>query len=244
MKVFLSLIVSIFWVVNAFSQQLVVHYESERALSEARKAAIMQKNAAFAEVLELILNEKQRLRLSHSQGVSYYRAEEGSERRQVKTSDGIQHHLPPKNPSPRVFKRLNQKQLHYLFDRSAGSVYVWDDLPEPDWRIRADSTREIAGYTCQYAEGKNLYGNPVQVWFAPDIPVSDGPEDLHGLPGLILEARTRGLRIRVTKITFPETLSVTLPETRLQAITLAEFREQQENLRKKKARMRSEVNEY
>ena len=61
-----------------------------------------------------------------------------------------------------------------------------DSLHTQTWTM-GDSTREVLGYTCQQATA-DFRGRHWTVWFATDIPVSDGPWKLGGLPGLILEA--------------------------------------------------------
>ena len=61
-----------------------------------------------------------------------------------------------------------------------------EELPDFKWKIlNRDST--IAGYPCQQATTR-FRGRIWNVWFTPDIPVSDGPWKFCGLPGLILKA--------------------------------------------------------
>ena len=61
-----------------------------------------------------------------------------------------------------------------------------DKIPYIEWQIQ-DESKSILGYTCQKAIGQ-LYNREWTVWFTMDIPVSEGPWLLEGLPGLILEA--------------------------------------------------------
>lgn len=96
-------------------------------------------------------------------------------------------------------KRGNARVVYKQHD--AGELRVTDRLPFEDvvytvpmadlvWEI-TDSVKTILGYECQRAE--SLYhGRNWEAWFAPDIPVQEGPWQLCGLPGLIMEARTEG----------------------------------------------------
>lgn len=61
-----------------------------------------------------------------------------------------------------------------------------EPLPQQSWIITFD-TQELLGYTCQKATC-NFRGRNYVAWFAPDIPVRQGPWKLGGLPGLILKA--------------------------------------------------------
>jgi GLPGLI family protein len=59
-----------------------------------------------------------------------------------------------------------------------------NDLPE--WELLADTTT-ILSYPCRKAVC-NFKGREYEAWFTTEIPRSEGPWKLHGLPGLILKA--------------------------------------------------------
>lgn len=54
-----------------------------------------------------------------------------------------------------------------------------------DWIIAAD-TLSVGGILCQKAVAR-FGGRTWEVWFAPSIPISEGPYKFNGLPGLILK---------------------------------------------------------
>lgn len=73
-------------------------------------------------------------------------------------------------------------------DHLTSAYYVrYEEVYSPQKWTMEDSTKQVLGYTCQKAEC-NFRGRHYIAWFAADIPVSDGPWKLNGLPGLILEA--------------------------------------------------------
>lgn len=86
-----------------------------------------------------------------------------------------------------------------LKDFTKGSMRVWDSVNGDKYRYDVemndmewtplDSVKTILGYECQLAETV-YHGRKWRAWFAPEIPVADGPWQLHGLPGLIMEAST------------------------------------------------------
>ena len=61
-----------------------------------------------------------------------------------------------------------------------------EDWEKPQWEI-GDSTKTVLGYECVEATS-NYRGRKWTAWFAPEIPIQEGPWKLCGLPGLILEA--------------------------------------------------------
>ena len=77
-------------------------------------------------------------------------------------------------------------------------VTYCDTLNAQQWTM-TDSTREVLGYTCQQATA-DFRGRHWTAWFATDIPVSDGPWKLSGLPGLILEAYDKGHQYTFTAV--------------------------------------------
>ena len=68
-----------------------------------------------------------------------------------------------------------------------------EDLPDIEWQI-TDQRKRIGDLESIRAVGV-FGGRTYDVWFTPDIPVSLGPYKLMGLPGLILEARSRDGRV-------------------------------------------------
>lgn len=69
-------------------------------------------------------------------------------------------------------------------------IYV-DEMGTQEWSIKKDTSRMIIGYRCQKAEC-NFRGRNYVAWFAPDIPINDGPWKFTGLPGLIMEIYDKG----------------------------------------------------
>ena len=104
--------------------------------------------------------------------------------------DGIYGDFPHVRMSTYVYKNYPTGQMT-ITDRisSQGYRYV-DSLHAQTWTM-GDSTREVLGYMCQQAT-TDFRGRHWTAWFAMDIPVSDGPWKLGGLPGLILEAYDEG----------------------------------------------------
>ncbi len=56
----------------------------------------------------------------------------------------------------------------------------------PAWKLEED-TAGILSYTCRKAVCE-FKGRKWTAWYAPEIPISEGPWKLYGLPGLILKA--------------------------------------------------------
>lgn len=104
-------------------------------------------------------------------------------------------------------KYINVKENLYLAETSVlGEVYlIKDSIQEFDWKLK-DETKKIGAYEVKKAMTQRLIQRvskntdqvgksteiivdtlSVEAWYAPDLPVSHGPEDHNGLPGLILE---------------------------------------------------------
>ena len=104
--------------------------------------------------------------------------------------DGIYGDFPHVRMSTYVYKNYPTGQMT-IIDRISLQDYCYvDSLHTQTWMM-GDSTREVLGYTCQQATA-DFRGRRWTAWFAMDIPVSDGPWKLGGLPGLILEAYDEG----------------------------------------------------
>ena len=85
-----------------------------------------------------------------------------------------------------IWKNLPSRGMLTFTDTNLKRFRYTESLETPQWTL-AGKDSIIADYPCQQAE--TFYrGRHWTVWFTPDIPVSDGPWKLHGLPGLILQA--------------------------------------------------------
>lgn len=60
-----------------------------------------------------------------------------------------------------------------------------EEMNSPDWALESD-TLTVCGYTCKKAT-TTYFGRNYTAWYAPEIPISDGPWKFFGLPGLILK---------------------------------------------------------
>lgn len=85
----------------------------------------------------------------------------------------------------------------YFKDMEAGKLFftpyagtklyaVEEKIPSIDWTITQE-TKQIQGMACQKATCR-FRGRDYEAWFCSQIPYSNGPWKLGGLPGLILEA--------------------------------------------------------
>ena len=74
-----------------------------------------------------------------------------------------------------------------IYDDINNALYCYEDsLDAQDWEV-CDSIKTVLGYRCEMAKA-DYHGRSWIAWFTCDIPVSNGPWKLGGLPGLILEA--------------------------------------------------------
>lgn len=86
-----------------------------------------------------------------------------------------------------VFKNYPAGKIT-VTDRIASTDYLYEEPVEDvqiQWKMEAGTTREILSYACQKATA-DFRGRHYEAWFAPDLPINNGPWKFSGLPGLIL----------------------------------------------------------
>lgn len=100
-----------------------------------------------------------------------------------------------------------------------------DQMSKPKWTLVPQDSI-VAGYQCQKAEAYYL-GRHWTVWFATEIPYSDGPWLLYGLPGLILQAEeSEGLfAFTCTQIEQIETETLFYPNRKYVECSRQEYRD-------------------
>lgn len=101
---------------------------------------------------------------------------------------GINDELPTRWEKMYVEKDWDKNEMT-VYDTVAGEDrYNYNEpLAGISWEMQ-DSTETILGYECLMAEC-DYHGRHWTVWFTPEVPISDGPWKLNGLPGLILRAQ-------------------------------------------------------
>ena len=89
--------------------------------------------------------------------------------------------------NPVFYKELLDNKVTYEDMVTFKFFNILDRIDNYDWQIFPE-TKTILNYTCQKA---SLFfrGSIIEVYFTKDIPFSDGPWKLSGLPGMILEYR-------------------------------------------------------
>lgn len=89
-------------------------------------------------------------------------------------------------PNEIIIKYYNEKMIRTLDRFDLSNWIIDEEMEKPKWIIN-DSIKNILGYECIKAE-TSFRGRTWIVWFSPEIPISDGPWKLWGLPGVILKA--------------------------------------------------------
>jgi GLPGLI family protein len=103
-----------------------------------------------------------------------------------------------------ITRDFSKKTLMEYKEMLGKSYLVIDTLQAPKWKI-LNEIKEVAGYVCMKASTFNeTKSQDVIAWFAMDLPVSAGPEEYYGLPGMILELEIDKGAVTVTAVSvFP-----------------------------------------
>lgn len=95
-------------------------------------------------------------------------------------------------PQPKAPQRVKgeSRKAHRIgvLDAIVTDRFSYEEEILYSWELGVDE-REIGGYTCNKAV-LHYGGREWIAWYTPDIPISQGPWKLKGLPGLILQAES------------------------------------------------------
>ena len=88
-----------------------------------------------------------------------------------------------------IYRNLEQGKFT-TYSTVVGTHYlITEDVVIPEWTMYEDSTITVLGMECKKAT-TNFRGRYWEVWYTEDIPISQGPWKLCGLPGMILKANS------------------------------------------------------
>ncbi|WP_339864499.1 GLPGLI family protein [uncultured Algoriphagus sp.] len=125
-----------------------------------------------------------------------------------------------------LYKNVAEQTYIKEEDLMGKGFLVKDSLNTYDWELTGES-KQIGDYTCQKATYSRIVESKtfsmgqdemeltkdtvkVTAWFTMQIPVSHGPDDFWGLPGLILELQNRGVTYIAERIVLNPTEKVQL----------------------------------
>jgi GLPGLI family protein len=81
-----------------------------------------------------------------------------------------------------------------------------DTLADFNWELQPD-TMHILGFLCQKAVSKSVWEGGLlrsfTAWYTPDIPVTYGPKNIFGLPGLVLLADSKYYTYKAIAVKLP-----------------------------------------
>ncbi|MEO8174467.1 MAG: GLPGLI family protein, partial [Sediminibacterium sp.] len=98
------------------------------------------------------------------------------------------------------YKDLRNSKMSYIASPGGKLLVVEDNIPAIDWAITQD-TKLIMGLTCQKATG-DFKGRTYEAWFTTQLPYSNGPWKLGGLPGLIVVASDSKNEVVFTMVSY------------------------------------------
>ena len=186
---------------HAYSQGLIVSYEETTNFRMPRPDLREIDNPMIRAAIESSFKEREeqmkkpsKAQLSVSNGLSVYSFDlldavksAHSEKTVNVGNSMINMNSNMQFTGPRTIYKDHHDKLHFThITFSDGRAYLIEKpLKELSWKI-GKKRKEVSGYQCYEATAKKSDGAVVVAWYTPDIPVSEGPGDYFGLPGLIL----------------------------------------------------------
>ena len=112
-----------------------------------------------------------------------------------------------------LYKNISENRMAHKTELMGKVFLIKDNLVAYDWELTGE-TKNIGNYTCYKAvyereeesieinmmgdeakEEKVIKKRTLVAWYTPDVPISNGPNNYGGLPGLILEVNDGDLTI-------------------------------------------------
>ena len=117
-----------------------------------------------------------------------------------------------------LYKNISENRMAHKTELMGKVFLIKDNLEAYDWKLTGEA-KNIGNYTCYKAvyekeeediqidmidgevkEEKVTKKRTIVAWYTPDVPVSNGPNNYGGLPGLILEVNDGDLTIVCSEI--------------------------------------------
>jgi len=142
------------------------------------------------------------------------------------------------NANGNYYKNMNNSMLSFMNYTNGKLFSIEEKIPTIDWKI-TEETKEIMGLPCQKATA-DFKGRTYDAWFCSQIPYSNGPWKLGGLPGLILEAYDTKKEVIFNFVSFENATGALIPieiPASAAKTTAKEFKQYEEALAKDRQAM-------
>ena len=141
-----------------------------------------------------------------------------------------------------LYKNISQNRMAHKTELMGKVFLIKDNLEAYDWELTGE-TKNIGNYTCYKAvyekeeediqidmidgevkEEKVTKKRTLVAWYTPDVPISNGPSNYGGLPGLILEVNDGDQTIVCSEIILnPKEVKEIKEPTKGKVVTRKEF---------------------
>jgi len=184
------------------AQNIKVTYEKKINIENQLKKI---KNPFLRKLVKKKLSQPIFYELLYSDGISIYNLAKNTNNQ---NDESVSLEVDDNNVFYKDFKSKNLiKQAEFL----SRTFLITNSLPKLQWKI-TNETKEIGKYKVTKAILKRN-NEIIEAWFTNKIAVGDGPESFYGLPGLILELKTKNYVLKVKDIIFlKDAPKITKPE--------------------------------
>jgi GLPGLI family protein len=129
-----------------------------------------------------------------------------------------------------LYKNIKEKRMANKTDLMGKIFLIKDNLVSYDWELTGE-TKNIGNYTCYKAvfekeeesieikmidgevkEEKGIKKRTIIAWYTTDIPISNGPKNYGGLPGLILEVNDGNETIMCSELVLNPSKTIDIKE--------------------------------
>ncbi|MCF0206843.1 MAG: GLPGLI family protein [Bacteroidales bacterium] len=114
------------------------------------------------------------------------------------------------------YTNIAKGEITYIIDVMGRKTIIEDSTPKISWKV-TNGMKEVAGHICMSANyNDTIMDRVVTAWFALDMPLSYGPENFQGLPGMILQIEMyNGATVYTAKkINFTESQKIDKPKVK------------------------------
>jgi GLPGLI family protein len=202
------------------AQNIFVEFDYQRYF-EPTGELLLQTNGIVPPVFLQFRNYYQRFELTTNSTQCQYKYV-----KQMMKDSCIKPDRPINTFQPSIYTDFIKNYLYHTYESVPDFNGIGRDtlLPLRDWRME-EGEKIIQGYVCKKATRTDKEGHEMIAWFAPKIPISHGPDTLHGLPGLILGVESKNYTImahKVQEISTPVSIEMPVAETYLTRATFFE----------------------